>query len=109
MPSARNPPGDLLPPAYRLRGFALLRQGFFLLTDGQSVSEPLRSVHIRLSSECHDRIQIMADLNGRGIAEFAEALLNEAVMGKFHCLKVAATKISRMGICAADRDGEGRK
>lgn len=68
------------------------------------MSETGRSVHIRLSQECHERIQVMADLNGKTIADIAEALIDEAVMGRFHAVKVAAERIVRLGI--AGKAGE---
>lgn len=71
------------------------------------MSEPLRSVHVRLSSECHDRIQIMADLSGKTIAELAEALIDEAVMGRFHAVKVSAERIVRLGIVGLPGQGKG--
>lgn len=46
----------------------------------------------------------MADLNGKTIADIAEALIDEAVMGRFHAVKVAAERIVRLGI--AGKAGE---
>lgn len=71
------------------------------------MSEPLKSVHVRLSDELHKSLRLMAEHDQTEIAALCERIIAEAVQGKFHALKVAAQRIARLGISAADRDSAG--
>lgn len=68
------------------------------------MSLPPKSVHVRLSPECHERVRLMADVQGVEIATLCEALLTEAVMGKFHTLKVAGDRMVASGIVGKGRE-----
>lgn len=68
------------------------------------MSEPLKSVHVRLPPEVHARLETMAQLDDKGIAEMCEALLSRDVMGSFHAVTVAADKYARLGLSGKKRD-----
>lgn len=69
------------------------------------MSESLKSVHVRLSDELHKSLRLMAEHDQTEIAALCERIIAEAVQGKFHALKVAATRIARLGICGNEREG----
>lgn len=69
------------------------------------MSEPLKSVHVRLSDELHKSLRLMAEHDQTEIAALCEQIIAEAVYGKFHSLKVAASRIARLGIVGNEREG----
>lgn len=68
------------------------------------MSEPLKSVHVRLSPDLHAAVKVMAQARKIEISEICEELINEVVMGKFHGLKVAADEMARLGLSGRRRD-----
>ena len=68
------------------------------------MSEPLKSVHVRLSSEVHAKLRAIADLNDKDLAEICERIISTDVLGSFHDLKTTAERFQRLGIL---RDSEG--
>lgn len=68
------------------------------------MSEPLKSVHVRLSPPLHAAMKVMAQARKIEVSEMCEEILNEAVLGKFHLLKVAAEEMSRLGLGGSGRD-----
>jgi hypothetical protein len=71
------------------------------------MSEPLKSVHVRLSPPLHAAVKVMAQARKVEISEICEELINEAVMGKLHVLKVAVAEMSRLGLSGSDGDSGG--
>lgn len=68
------------------------------------MSEPLKSVHVRLAPPLHAAIKVMAAARKVEVSEMCEEIINEAVLGKFHLLKVAAAEMSRLGLTGIDGD-----
>jgi hypothetical protein len=75
------------------------------------VSEPLKSTHVRLSSEAHRVLSAIADLEDKDNAEMARMILEEALLGRVHVLMMAAERYKRLGFAGITRDlplGEGK-
>lgn len=71
------------------------------------MSEPLKSVHVRLDPIVHSAVKVMAQAAKVEISQVCEDLVREAVLGKFHLLKVAAEEMSRLGLSGSERDSGG--
>lgn len=65
------------------------------------------SVHVRLSDEADAVLELMAQAGTRDKAALAADLLEEALLGKAHSLKVAALRFARLGIAGIDRERQG--
>jgi predicted DNA-binding protein len=61
------------------------------------VAEPLKSTHVRLSSEAHRVLSALADLEDKDNAELARLILEEALLGRVHTLTLAANRYKRLG------------
>lgn len=68
------------------------------------MSEPLKSIHIRVTPEDHRRLEIMSELEGKGIADVAESIIAKDLNGSFHAVTVAAAKFERLGLNGKKRD-----
>lgn len=68
------------------------------------VSLPLKSIHVRVSPDTHAALRVMAEAERTEIAEMAERLIEEAVHGRFHVLKVALERYSRLGLSGRERE-----
>lgn len=62
------------------------------------------SVHVRLCEDADAVLELMCQAGTRDKAALAADLLEEALLGKGHALKVAALRFARLGICANQRD-----
>ena len=68
------------------------------------MSEPLKSTHVRLSSEAHRVLSAIADYEEKDNAEMARLILEEALLGRVHTLMLAAEKVKRLGFGGISRD-----
>lgn len=68
------------------------------------MSEPLKSVHVRLEPPVHAAAKVMAQALKKDVSEVCEELIKEALFGKFHLLKVAADEMARLGLSGIERD-----
>lgn len=75
------------------------------------MSEPLKSIHVRLSTEAHRVLSAISDLEDKDNAEMARLILEEALLGRVHVLMLAAERYKRLGFTGITRDlpGTGEK
>lgn len=71
------------------------------------MSEPLKSTHVRLSSEAHKVLSAIADIEEKDNAEMARLILEEALLGRVHMLMMAAERYKRLGFSGISRDLKG--
>ena len=71
------------------------------------MSEPLKSIHVRLSPEAHRVLSAIADLDEKDNAELARLILEEALLGRVHSLMVVAERYKRLGFSGISRELEG--
>jgi hypothetical protein len=78
------------------------------------VSEPLKSIHVRLSSEAHRVLGAIATIEEQDNAEIARRLLEECLLGRVHTLMLASERVRQLGFSGISGDlqgaaGSGRK
>lgn len=73
------------------------------------MSEPLKSIHVRLSAEAHRVLTAIADLEEKDNAEMARLILEEALLGRVHILMLAADKYRRLGFSGISGDLKGER
>lgn len=71
------------------------------------MSEPLKSIHVRLSPEAHRVLAAVADVEDKDAAEMARLLLERALLGEVHVISLAAARWKRLGLRGISRDLEG--
>lgn len=62
------------------------------------MAEPLKSTHVRLSSEAHRVLTAIADMNEKDNAEMARLILEEALLGRVHILMLTAKRYQGLGL-----------
>lgn len=72
------------------------------------MSEPLKSTHVRLSSEAHRVLSAIADLEEKDNAEMARIILEESLLGRVHTLMVAARRYKALGFSGILGEPEGK-
>lgn len=65
------------------------------------------SIHVRVSDECDDALALMAQLKGSEKAALVAEIVERAVMGEMHGLKVAAQRMVRLGFVGISGEREG--
>jgi hypothetical protein len=81
--------------------------------DGASIfwlwrlSEPLKSIHVRLSGDAHRVLCALAELNDKDNAEMLRMIAEESLLGRVHTLMLAAAKVRGLGLTGARRLFEG--
>jgi hypothetical protein len=73
------------------------------------VSEPLKSIHVRLSPEAHKVLSVIADIEDKDNAEMARLLLEESLLGRVHTVSIAARRYRSAGFSGILGDLEGGK
>lgn len=68
------------------------------------MSEPLKSVHVRLDPPLHAAVKVMSQAQKIEVSQLCEEIIREAVLGKFHLLKVAVDEMGRLGLSGIERD-----
>lgn len=71
------------------------------------MSETLKSIHVRLSSDAHKALSAIADVEEKDNAEMARLILEEALLGRLHTLMVTARRYSSLGFRGMTGDFEG--
>jgi S-adenosylmethionine/arginine decarboxylase-like enzyme len=71
------------------------------------MSEPLKSVHVRLSPEAHRVLVAVGEADDKDAAEMARLILEEALLGRVHVLMLTAKRYQGMGFSGILRDLEG--
>lgn len=69
------------------------------------MSLPKPGLHIRVADEAMALLDAMATVRGPGKAELAGELLERTLLGEGHAIRVAASKLARMGLCGNGREG----
>jgi hypothetical protein len=62
------------------------------------------SVHVRLSDEADAALELMCQAGGHDKAKLSAQMLEDALLGRCHALKVAAHRFARLGIAGIDRE-----
>lgn len=62
------------------------------------------SVHVRLSDEADAALELMCAAGDHDKARLCAQMPEDALLGRCHMLKVAATRFARMGLVGTDRD-----
>ncbi|MBB1161479.1 hypothetical protein [Aquariibacter albus] len=62
------------------------------------------STHVRLSEEADAMLELMAEAHRTDKAALAADLIERALLGEGHALKVAATRLARLGIAGSFRE-----
>lgn len=60
------------------------------------MGEPLKSTHVRLSTEADKVLVALAELGDKDKAEIARQILEEALLGKAHTLKLLVERHRRL-------------
>ena len=66
-----------------------------------------QSVHVRLSSDMLDRLNVLAGLSNDNTAEHAAYLLEKMIVAEFHAVTLQAARLTRLGLTGSDRDSAG--
>lgn len=72
------------------------------------MSEPLKSIHVRLSSEAYRVLSAIAEFDDKDNAELARIMLEEVLLGRVHTFMLAAEKYRRLGFSGISRDLTGK-
>jgi hypothetical protein len=67
-----------------------------------------QSVHVRLTQDMLDRLNVIAAVNNDSAAEYAAYLLEKMIVGEFHAVTLQAARLSRLGLTGTDRDLSGQ-
>jgi hypothetical protein len=62
------------------------------------------SILVRVSDEADAVLELMCQAGARDKAALAAELVEEALLGRGHALKVAAMRFARLGIAGNDRE-----
>lgn len=71
------------------------------------MAEPLKSTHVRLSTEAHRVLSAIATVEEQEIAEIARRILEESLLGRVHTLMLAAEKVRCLGFSGISGDFGG--
>jgi hypothetical protein len=66
--------------------------------------QPKPDLHVRVSEECRAALRLLADVEQCPDGTLAARIIEEAVLGRFHALKIAARQVRRLGIDGSERD-----
>lgn len=64
------------------------------------------SIHVRVCEDADAVLELMCQAGARDKAALAADLLEEALLGKGHAIKVAAMRFARLGFSANERERE---
>ena len=68
------------------------------------MSLPKHDLHIRVSADCRALLSLLAEVEQVPMSTLAEHIVEEAILGRGHSLKLAARQIARMGISGSGRE-----
>jgi len=72
------------------------------------MSEPLKSIHVRMSPEAHKVLSAIGDIEDKDNAEMARLILEEVLLGRVHTLMLTAQRYKGLGFSGILRDLEGK-
>ena len=61
------------------------------------MSEPLKSIHVRLSPEAHRVLAAISEIEDKDLAEMARVMLEQDLLGRVHTLTLAAKRYRLLG------------
>lgn len=73
------------------------------------MSEPLKSIHVRLSPEAHKVLIAVAESEDKDNAEMARIALEEWLLGRVHTYTIAAKRFQGAGFAGILGDLQGGK
>lgn len=73
------------------------------------MSEPLKSIHVRLSPEAHKVLSALAESEDKDNAEMARLIIEEAIFGRVHTYTVTARRFQGAGFAGILGDLAGGK
>ena len=68
------------------------------------MSLPKPDLHIRISADCRALLSLLAEVEQVPMSTLAEHIVEEAILGRGHSLKLAARQLVRMGIAGSGRE-----
>ncbi|MBP8282888.1 MAG: hypothetical protein KAX46_03090 [Chromatiaceae bacterium] len=68
------------------------------------MSLPKPDLHIRISADCRALLSLLAEVEQVPMSTLAEHIVEEAILGRGHSLKLAARQMSRLGIAGSGRE-----
>ena len=71
------------------------------------MSEPLKSVHVRLCPQAHRVLSAIADMEEKDNAELARLMLEELLLGRVHTLMLVAGRYKSLGLSGISGDLQG--
>lgn len=71
------------------------------------MSETLKSIHVRLSSDAHRALSAIADIEEKDNAEMARLILEECLLGRIHTVMLTAKRYAGLGFSGITRDLQG--
>lgn len=71
------------------------------------MSLPRDSVHVRITPDLHKQLKIYAEMEHKPVAEVAALWLEKMIVAETHELRIAAQKMSRLGLIGSVGEGEG--
>jgi len=67
-----------------------------------------KDLRLKLEHEVHAALDALADIEGIGLAEYAEQMLAEHVRRRVHEATVLTDRLARLGITGNRRDSSGK-
>jgi hypothetical protein len=64
-----------------------------------------KAVQVRLSDEAYKALEAIADVEGKDLGEKGRELIERALLGEFHAIKLQAARFARLTISANGRKG----
>lgn len=68
------------------------------------MGQELKSVHVRLCDEAHQALKSEAQIREKDIAEMARLILEEALLGRIHTVRLIARRYARAGTKGSNGD-----
>jgi len=71
------------------------------------MSLPKPDLHVRVSAEADAALTMLSEYEGRPKAEIASQLLDTALLGQVHSIRLILRKARRLGFAGSEEDGKG--
>lgn len=72
------------------------------------MSLPKQSIHLRLTPEMHEKLRLMAGVQGKNMTEHGELLLEKMIVAEYHTLSLQLERMQRLGLTGSEGDNHGR-
>lgn len=66
------------------------------------MSLPKPDLHVRISHDCKAALALLAEVEQVPESVIASRLIEEAVLGRIHTIKIAARQLGRSGLAGSD-------